>query len=153
MTSMTPGSARYHLYDLDLERRILGALLTDFEAAREAASSLIAEEFMLSEHAVLFEAIFVLDASGGAPSGDRVAEFLAERGFLSAVPAISECVEEYLPSADEPRLPLFIERIRMLAALRSFLRLAGRVDSVLRDRRRNQGSRIEAAYKLIREAT
>ena len=147
----TPRWAHHHLYDLDYERRLLGGLLTDPDGARKATSSLTAEDFMLPEHTILFEAIRVLEADGVVPSGDQVAELLGDRGFLSAVPGITQSLEDYIPSADESRLPLFAERIRQLAALRSFLRLAGCADSFLRDRHLDQGSRIKAAYEAIRE--
>ena len=102
--SETCRCARHHLYDLDYERRLLGALLTDSDAARKATSSLTAEDFMLPERAILFEAIRVLEADGLVPSSDSVAGLLAERGFLSAVPAISDCLADYIPSADASRV-------------------------------------------------
>lgn len=150
--SEIPRWTHHHLYDLDYERRFLGGLLTDPETARAAAVSLIAEHFFLPEHAVLFGAIRTIEADGVVPTGDRVAGLLADRGFLSAVPAITESLEDYIPSTDGPRLSLLAKRILALAGLRWLLRLADRADSTLRDRRLDGSSRIEAAHRVMSEA-
>jgi replicative DNA helicase len=150
--SDTPRWARHHLYDGDYERRLLGGLLRDFEAARVATAALIAEHFFLPEHAVLFEAIRTIEAEGEVPSDARLVELLADRRFLSVVPVVTECLDSYVPSADGHRLPLLAGRILALAGLRWLLRLADRMDSLLRDRRLDGSSRIEAAHKAMSEA-
>ena len=152
VTSITLRSARHHLADLDYEQRIIGGLLRDYQLARVATGPLTPEHFAHPSLGAILRAIRSVEAEGETPSIPVVRDHLGARRNPAAVPLIAHCFEHYIPSADRPRLHLFVGRILALARLRWLLTLADRVDSVLGDRRLDESTRIEVAHKAMREA-
>jgi hypothetical protein len=152
MTSMILRSARHHLFDIDYESRIVGGLLRDFDHARVATKPLEPHHLVHPHLREILAAVRAIEAEGQTPTTPIIHERLIARQARSAVPFIADAVGSYIASADGPRLRLFVGRILALGRLRWLLGLADRVDLILGDRCLDGSSRIEAAYKAIREA-
>jgi hypothetical protein len=140
------------LVDSDYEARIVAALLRDQALARAATAPLDPDDFGHPHFAAIFAASRSIDARGQAPTIPAVREHLVARGIPAAVAFIAIALDNYIPSADGPRLRFFCEKIRKLAELRRLLALADRIDLLLADQRLGEDSRIDGAHELIRES-